>query len=269
MSSNQKTERNDQKLEESISKVMGVSKETFSTLLHSVPLKNNETIYLEVELSDLTEFLAEEMCSAMNSYSLKEFDQDKVEQYLKEYLKWLVEARCWVVATGKLKIHPKHVEVPAFFGPVLASIGWVDRADINLRIVPVPSNNGFVTKDAQGNIQKINFHKPMDRFDEEKLKVIRDAFNQFGIQRTYGLPVDLKSKDDMLYRMMLADDILCGPTNQVPSVERVFVRLLLKFSYLSEIFGAARVQYGIASAFKGAMTDFAWSFVIGPRVRSS
>lgn len=243
----------------------------FTRLIHPIPVKGHKTAYLKVELSELTHELAADFAKAMAAQSWhKDFDSAEMEAILRDYLDWLVQARCWMVAKGRIDIHPRAIEVPAFFGPVLATIGWVDRADINLHIVPVPNNEKLVQFTKSGEVKELNFRARLERFDEGKLAILRSAFNEFGILMCYGLPRDTKVLDDMIYRLMVADDVLTGPEmKEPPSAQKLFTRLLLKFKYLTDVYGAARVQYGVVQTFRGAIQDFAWSYVLGPKVRSS
>lgn len=259
-----------------------------------------EVRYLPVTISDLTDFLACELVRAVQTLATKDVPLNTNE--VKAAFEYLVAARAAHCCGIKNSVHPKDIEYPAFFLPVLQSIGKFVNANKGYEIIPVPSGEKYM-KRVEANCasdspelvaaaeEELEVEADLKPFGSEDIEggkpglacvpnvrarveqpqcynSVMRVLRSMGVAMSYGLPMDRMADNDDLYRMEVADDYLYGP-EAVPAPTKVLARVLLRLNYLSNLYGRADQVYNAVVAFRNVIEEIVFAHVRGPRVLTS
>jgi hypothetical protein len=151
---------------------------------------------------------------------------------------------------GRLPVPARHVPVPDFYFPFLSRIQHLDdpmRA-LELHIIAGPTLGGHEpgegTQDAEVSTE-----------DWSSVKRILNRLRALGVRFTEGLPLQRTTTDDSLFRVYRSSEgglFVAGP--EVGSVT-LLMRAVIRCTFLSEVFGAARTRYaGVSSLDSALMT---------------
>jgi len=224
-----------------------------------------EVFLAPVAASELLEYMACELHRQVMFSTGR--DLPFTEEEMVEAIQHLVLARIWYVCGGHSEIHPKDVIFPSLFGPILAQIGKFHHELGNYTIIPVPANESYLRKDENGRIVGIDRSKKLNA--SPLLDKVTRALAAFGVQTAYGLPMDKLIETDEIYRLEVANDVLLGKAEDVPSPHLAISRLCIKMSYLHSLYGMTRVSYGIVmSNLKRPIEELILRHVRGPSVRT-
>lgn len=176
---------------------------------------------------------------------------------------YLVEARCAYVFGIKGGRHPRDVEYPSMFGPVLAAIGRFRDDHANVMLIPAPARLVDYDATTQRCVAKKNVRPtPPDGYDRLMM-----SLRNIGVPTSVGLPMDKDVPTDDFYRVEVRSSILCGSSRQAPSPITLFSRVLVNMSYLETLFGSARVTYAAVDSMRMGMRDLVLKNVDGIRDR--
>jgi hypothetical protein len=213
---------------------------------------------------------------------------------------YLINARMAYTSGIKVETHPRDIEYPALFGPVLATIGKYTDQERNIVLIPVPQGcvelrsmkpkqERVASEPSQVEVERGTTEAEMasgpDQLSGEaaqEWRVKRDAMvkkpthyertiaamRTLGVPTIFGLPMDKIVPTDDFFRIALVEDILIGAQPKAPSPVALFARALVNFVYLESCFGAARVSYASMGSMRIGMRELVMLNVDGPKMRT-
>lgn len=243
--------------------------ESVGRSLQSTPVPEEEVHFIPVKASSLVEGLCDAIWETINQLTLKELSITKED--LVTAMKWLIDARiAYVSGIRTENIHPKDIEYPAMFGPVLSVIGkYVDEKS-NVRLIPTLAEGKYLRFTEGGEDEQLIIGVN----HSEKLPYLKDygrviaVLRSVGVPTCFGMPMAKETEDPTLYKLDIVDSILLGSTAEAPAPVTVFTRILLDMLYLSSLWGSARVRYTTVDACKRSFYDLVLKNINGPKVRT-
>lgn len=190
-------------------------------------------VYVTKMLKELASTLVM-MCQHRNPmFSATDSDVEK-------FLRTLVALRCKQITRNLPKgIDNRDVPVPDFFRPFLAYINRYESSFQALEIVPEwgsPAESDGKAEKTEGMVTDV-------MMDMTQIRNIGRLLKVSGVRVTDGLPRELVTTDDSIFRVCEGPtgDLLVAGSDVNEAV--LLVRSVVRMSFLSEIFGAARTRY--------------------------
>lgn len=217
-------------------------------------------IHVPLSFSGVFQYLCDTMYETVEAMSHHEPKFSHEE--LNDVVEYLLTSRAAYCFGMKLQDHPKDIEYPSMFGPILAAIG-VHTDDLrNVRLRPCPAD--FVDFDPKTQIAKaktgVKIAKPTC-FE----KVIANL-RSLGVPTSFGLPMDKTTPTDEFYRVEMADELLSGNSSTPPSPVSLFARTLVEMTYLETLFGSSRIAYTSTGTMRLAIRNVVARNINGPHL---
>jgi hypothetical protein len=226
-----------------------------------------EALYtIPVSASELMTFLASSLFETVQQLTPRELNI--TEEEVVEMFEWLLTARCWYVCGGHGVVHPRDIEYPALFGPVLAAVGRYRDETSNVTIIPAPDRDDLVVVDEKTGLVK-EIKKKVRLQQPKAYSKVMSALRVGGVPTIFGLPMGKDAPSDEMFRMDIVDNTLRGCNRQAPSPTTAFARTLVQMAYMASLFGQARVQYAAVASIRSSILDLVLRNVRGPRVSTS
>lgn len=213
----------------------------------------------KVGLSSLFDYFSESIYRYIELRSFRPSIPFSIDQ-LRICFRYVLAARIGQVAQYQLPQRPAEVRYPSVLGPMLAAIGRYVHPTAAYEIVPTidPASDDFrevLNLDINvetGEIARWRIAKP------EFYDAVQSYLLAYGLPENLGLPVDLITDTDELYR--LDDDEserLVGSGDFAPSAGNILNRALLQLGSLAMLYGQHRVIYASIATLRSAVDKLA------------
>lgn len=209
--------------------------------------------------SSMLSYLAQELYTTIDLLSVKELPITVEE--LTEYLEYVFNARVFYVAGLGLSEHPKSVEFPTLMWPILAAVGKVWNGEKGVTIHPIPKQEDEMFYSLDEDTGKLTRKKALS-VPDSKFKVL-NTLKAWGVSMATGLPMSRDSEDDVLFQLVEVDGYIKGVHGKT-SPAYVYARSMFDMTFLSSLYGDARVQYTTLTALRSGICDIVGRHVRGP-----
>lgn len=240
---------------------------------------NLKDVAVSATTGSLTGYLCDELFDVLQQQSFQTLEFT-VED-LKDMVQIAIDFRVAYVSGLRTNVHPKNFEYPSFLGPILGQIG-IYRNDVKgLELRPTLK---AVVSDAAGTVSSIKTGDPsgnqayasgyVSKWVEKDCLMVPETYGKLvrklrtlGVTTNFGIPMDKVITDDYIYRIQEVDECLLGSSDQLPPVEQLLVRTLVKLSELQALFGENRVLYSTMVSLRRGITEIAMR-AVRPRTYS-
>jgi hypothetical protein len=162
------------------------------------------------------------------------------------------------------------VEYPSILGVVLGGLGKYENVVKGLIIVPVPDVSAEELSEFGIEFLEDGQPDPRTRLKTlPKYRKVLGYLRSMGVPTSFGLPMEKFVESDELFRLEVVDDFIVGERDSLPSATLIYIRSLLNFAYLSNLFGEARVTYVATSQLRASVVEHILRNINGPRINTS
>jgi hypothetical protein len=162
------------------------------------------------------------------------------------------------------------VEYPSILGVVLGGLGKYENVVKGLIIVPVPDVS--TEELLEFGIEFLEDERPNPRArlkTPTNYRKVLGYLRSMGVPTSFGLPMEKFVESDELFRLEVVDDFIQGERDSMPSATLIYIRSLVTFAYLSNLFGEARVSYVAVSQLRASVVGHIFRNINGPRINTS